>query len=304
MNHQVMRGDVAVGVLIPGVLLGTTATGERCVYGPRGLASVTDAADAWPALVATGSVLLGSEEAVVRLTSFLEDERTSRTASYVCCVVDSCDRACAVLSEIRSSVVALLGCGGIGSLSALLLAGAGIGSLRLVDHDRIERSNLNRQLLWSERDIGRAKVDVLAERIVERFPNTAIDVRLAQVDESELPRLMSDVDGVLLTADEPLGLGAAAGRIADAQGTVLVTAGYVLAEANVALVREPSSLENRAKWDRGPSAIMPSFGPTNAELAGHASGLLIHALAGLIPTRNSIYTTWDTTTFPRLARHL
>ena len=56
----------------------------------------------------------------------------------------------------------VLGCGGLGTWALGALASAGIGGFVLIDHDTIELSNLNRQVLYGEADLGQPKVDVAA----------------------------------------------------------------------------------------------------------------------------------------------
>jgi molybdopterin/thiamine biosynthesis adenylyltransferase len=70
--------------------------------------------------------------------------------------------------RLRSARVVVLGVGGLGSWTALSLACSGVGELTLVDGDVVELSNLNRQVLYSEDDIGRPKAAVAAAAI-ERF---------------------------------------------------------------------------------------------------------------------------------------
>jgi molybdopterin/thiamine biosynthesis adenylyltransferase len=65
-------------------------------------------------------------------------------------------------NEVRAVVI---GVGGLGCPAALALARAGVGTLGLVDPDAVEPSNLPRQLLYDDGDVGRAKVDVAAERL-------------------------------------------------------------------------------------------------------------------------------------------
>jgi molybdopterin/thiamine biosynthesis adenylyltransferase/rhodanese-related sulfurtransferase len=60
--------------------------------------------------------------------------------------------------KLRDSRVALVGAGGLGSPAALYLAAAGVGQITLIDDDRVERSNLQRQVLHRDADIGRPKV--------------------------------------------------------------------------------------------------------------------------------------------------
>ncbi|MEK7691799.1 MAG: molybdopterin-synthase adenylyltransferase MoeB [Bdellovibrionota bacterium] len=76
--------------------------------------------------------------------------------------------------RLKNSVVTVIGAGGLGSPSLLYLAAAGIGRLRVVEFDRIERSNLQRQILYSEADLSRPKLDTAVERL--RALNPAIHV--------------------------------------------------------------------------------------------------------------------------------
>jgi tRNA A37 threonylcarbamoyladenosine dehydratase len=72
--------------------------------------------------------------------------------------------------RLRHSHVALAGLGGVGSYVAEALARAGIGALTLADHDRVELSNLNRQLPALLSSLGRSKVDAVGERIAAINP--------------------------------------------------------------------------------------------------------------------------------------
>jgi len=84
------------------------------------------------------------------------------------------DEACDKLS--RSSV-AVFGLGGVGSWTAEALARAGVGSLTLVDHDVIDISNINRQLLALHSTVGRYKAEVMAERLADINPRIEVDIR-------------------------------------------------------------------------------------------------------------------------------
>lgn len=70
-----------------------------------------------------------------------------------------------LLTVLRGAGVVVLGAGGVGCAAAAGLVASGVGRIHCVDHDLVELSNLNRQLLYAQGDIGRPKVDVAAERL-------------------------------------------------------------------------------------------------------------------------------------------
>ena len=71
----------------------------------------------------------------------------------------------------------MLGVGGLGSWAAYALACCGVGELVLVDGDRVELSNFNRQMLYRERDIGRVKAEAAAEALAEFDSGCRLRVR-------------------------------------------------------------------------------------------------------------------------------
>lgn len=81
------------------------------------------------------------------------------------------------LQKIQSSKVAVFGIGGVGSYVVEALARAGIGSFILVDHDLVSISNINRQLIALHSTVGRPKVIVAKERILDINPNASVEVR-------------------------------------------------------------------------------------------------------------------------------
>jgi adenylyltransferase/sulfurtransferase len=78
-------------------------------------------------------------------------------------------------AKLSSAKVLIIGAGGLGSPIALYLAAAGVGKIGIVDFDKVSYSNLQRQVLFSESDIGRAKVDVVKERL--NSINSGIEVK-------------------------------------------------------------------------------------------------------------------------------
>jgi molybdopterin/thiamine biosynthesis adenylyltransferase len=82
---------------------------------------------------------------------------------------------------MRDGAILLIGAGGIGAPCALALAHAGVTSLAVADADRVERSNLHRQILFADRDVGRAKVAAFAERLVDAFPALRLEIARGRV---------------------------------------------------------------------------------------------------------------------------
>lgn len=87
------------------------------------------------------------------------------------------------LTKLQNLHAVIVGVGGVGGVTATMLARAGVGKLTIVDFDTIAPSNLNRQIIAFESTIGRKKVDVLKEMILDINKNiqiTAIDQRLTK----------------------------------------------------------------------------------------------------------------------------
>ena len=93
--------------------------------------------------------------------------------------------------RLKAARVMLVGAGGLGSPLALYLAAAGVGRLGLVDFDRVDASNLQRQVLFGAADVGRGKVEAAAERLRAINPHVELDLhaqRLAADNALELLR--------------------------------------------------------------------------------------------------------------------
>lgn len=74
-----------------------------------------------------------------------------------------------------------------------MLCRSGIGSLILVDHDKVESSNLNRQHFWP-RQLGMSKVEALAENLLELNPDLNLDVRNLRLDEENIDSCIRDCE--------------------------------------------------------------------------------------------------------------
>ena len=80
------------------------------------------------------------------------------------------------LDKLRSARVAVVGVGGVGGYAAEMLVRAGVGHILAIDSDEVEASNVNRQILALRSTVGRLKVDVLRERLLDINPEAEVEV--------------------------------------------------------------------------------------------------------------------------------
>ncbi|CAM2926419.1 HesA/MoeB/ThiF family protein [Acinetobacter celticus] len=99
--------------------------------------------------------------------------------------------------KLKLSNVLIVGCGGIGCASAELLARAGVGKMTLIDADTIEISNLQRQMAFTEMDLGFYKAEILAKRLMSINPHIQVNSITAKLDASNAESLIASQDVVL-----------------------------------------------------------------------------------------------------------
>lgn len=80
------------------------------------------------------------------------------------------------MERLARSRVAVFGVGGVGGYVCEALARSGVGHLELMDNDRVSMSNINRQIIATQRTLGQCKVDVMAERIHDIHPQAEVQV--------------------------------------------------------------------------------------------------------------------------------
>jgi len=103
--------------------------------------------------------------------------------------------------RLEQARVLVVGAGGLGSPAAFYLAAAGIGFLRLVDDDVVDRSNLQRQILHTDARIGQPKVESAAQSLLALNPRTRIEAMPVRLSAENIEAMLADVDVVLDGAD-------------------------------------------------------------------------------------------------------
>jgi len=152
------------------------------------LASVTGGTDAWQkAQLPLVQPLLNAEE-----RDFYE--RYSR--HLLLPQIGECGQR-----RLQKASVLILGAGGLGAPAAFYLAAAGVGHLRIVDFDLVERSNLQRQIIHSEAAIGMPKVQSAKERLQALNPHISIQAIAQRVTSATIDAVLENVDVVLDGSD-------------------------------------------------------------------------------------------------------
>ena len=103
--------------------------------------------------------------------------------------------------HLRQSRVLVIGAGGLGSPAAFYLAAAGIGTLGIIDPDKVELSNLQRQILHTTADIGRQKVESAQTKLNDLNPDVEIKTYIARFGEDNAAEIAGGYDFIVDGSD-------------------------------------------------------------------------------------------------------
>ena len=103
--------------------------------------------------------------------------------------------------KILSAKVLIVGVGGLGSPVAEFLSRAGVGSLGIVDGDRVSLSNLHRQSLYNTSDIGKFKVKIARDKIKKINPNTKITIYKIRLNNENFKKIINNYDYIIDGSD-------------------------------------------------------------------------------------------------------
>jgi bacteriocin biosynthesis cyclodehydratase domain-containing protein len=195
--------------------------------------------------------------------------------------------AAAVQRRLRGARVAVLGCGGLGTWTLGALASLGVGRFTLVDHDTVELSNLNRQILFQTADLGAAKVDCAARWVRGLDPEIEVRrVRHRVEGEDDAAAIVAGADVLVLAADWPAyELGRWVNRACVDAGVPFIAAGQHPPMLKVGPTYAPGRGPCFACHERGLAAAFPFY----PELAEHrrrhpAPATTLGAASGVVGT--------------------
>lgn len=139
---------------------------------------------------------------------------------------------------LKSATVAVVGCGGLGAVAGLYLAGAGVGRLRLCDGDAVSLDNLHRQVAYRERDLDRGKAEALAGELLELNRDISIQTVSRRLEPGDLDLALGGASLVLECSDDP-DTKFAVNDWCVSKGTPLVVAGAIGWHGQVLAVLPP-----------------------------------------------------------------
>jgi len=96
--------------------------------------------------------------------------------------------------KVRDSKVLIIGMGGLGCPLITYLAAAGVCNIGIVDHDKVELSNLNRQVLFNISDIGKFKVDQVKKRIKKIYAKVKIKIFKTRISEMNINKIFKNYE--------------------------------------------------------------------------------------------------------------
>jgi adenylyltransferase/sulfurtransferase len=103
--------------------------------------------------------------------------------------------------KLKQARVVVAGAGGLGSPVAVYLTAAGVGTISIIDHDKVEISNLNRQILHWDKDVGRDKVESAREKLSSLNRNVRIETVKETITEANVSRLVAGCDVIIDAMD-------------------------------------------------------------------------------------------------------
>ncbi len=104
-------------------------------------------------------------------------------------------------NKLRKLSVLVIGAGGLGCPVLLYLAGAGVGTLGIADHDIVQTGNLHRQILYTTEDTGKSKAGTAAETLRKHNPYVHIDAIPEKIDEGNAAQILSSYNIVVDCTD-------------------------------------------------------------------------------------------------------
>jgi len=181
-------------------------------------------------------------------------------------------------TRLRQARVAIVGAGGLGSPAALYLAAAGVGTLGLVDADRVELSNLGRQILHGTETLDLPKVASAQERLEDLNPDVRVVPHALRVDVTNAREILERYD-VIVEGSDNVATKLAVNDACVALGRPLVVAGILRWEGQLLVVRPGETACYRCVYRRE----APAGAVATCEAAG-----IVGPVAGVVGSLQAV----------------
>ena len=103
--------------------------------------------------------------------------------------------------RLKKAKVVVAGAGGLGSVVSIYLAAAGVGRIRLIDHDKVKLTDLNRQILYEDKDVGKGKVDSAKGKLESLNPEVVVETVSKKITEGSVFELVDGHDLIVDATD-------------------------------------------------------------------------------------------------------
>jgi len=94
--------------------------------------------------------------------------------------------------KLLEAKIAIIGCGGLGSAAAVYLAATGVGQIHLIDYDKIDLSNLHRQVFYTLEEVGRSKAKSLAKHIKSISSFVSVSIHEEPINKNNIAQQLND----------------------------------------------------------------------------------------------------------------
>lgn len=105
------------------------------------------------------------------------------------------------INSFKDKVILVAGLGGVGGTTLEALVRSGFSKFVLVDFDKVDESNLNRQILYSRKDIGRLKVEAAKERVLSLVPEAEVEIISNKIEEDSFDKFDKKIDFIVDAID-------------------------------------------------------------------------------------------------------
>lgn len=195
--------------------------------------------------------------------------------------------------QLKNAHVTIAGAGGLGSVTAAYLAVAGVGRIQIIDDDVVELSNLNRQILHWERDIGKKKAESFADKLAQMNSGVDVVVTPERIRADTIAELITDAD-VIVDAMDNFQTRYLLNRLAIQRKIPFVHGGVYGFEGQVTTIIPGESACLRCIFPESPEAeTFPVIGATCSVIGGIQATEVVKYIVGVGGLLTNRLLIWD-----------